>query len=62
MGVTSSYVINFLTKLYNEWKKGTGTAGLPGKVISFYIGPLDPAYQAGLAGQVPAKKKDTAIL
>ena len=32
---------------------GTGTAGLPGKVISFYIVPLDPAYRAGLAGHVP---------
>jgi hypothetical protein len=36
-------------------------AGLPGKVISFYIVPpvvgsnrLDPAYKAGLAGHVPA--------
>jgi hypothetical protein len=28
-------------------------AGLPGKVISFYIVPLDPAYKAGLAGHVP---------
>ncbi len=27
--------------------------GLPGKVISFYIVPLDPAYKAGLAGHVP---------
>jgi hypothetical protein len=25
-------------------------AGLPAKVISFYIVPLDPAYKAGLAG------------
>jgi hypothetical protein len=30
-------------------------AGLPGKVISFYIVPLDPAYKAGLAGHVPVK-------
>jgi len=29
--------------------------GLPGKVISFHIVPLDPAYKAGLAGHVPAK-------
>jgi hypothetical protein len=29
-------------------------AGLPGKVISFYIVPLDPALWAGLAGHVPA--------
>jgi hypothetical protein len=29
------------------------SAGLPGKVISFYIVPLDPAYKAGLAGHVP---------
>jgi hypothetical protein len=28
---------------------------LPGKVISFYIVPLDPAYKAGLAGHVPVK-------
>ncbi len=35
--------------------------GLPGKVISFHIVPLDPAYKAGLAGHVPVKverKKD----
>jgi hypothetical protein len=31
-------------------------AGLPGKVISFYIVPLDPAYKAGLAGHVPANR------
>jgi hypothetical protein len=30
-------------------------AGLPGKVILFYIVPLDPAYKAGLAGHVPVK-------
>jgi len=34
-------------------------AGLPGKVISFYIVPLDPFYPArggtGLAGHVPVK-------
>jgi hypothetical protein len=30
-------------------------AGLPGKVISFYIVPLDPAHKAGLAGHVPVK-------
>jgi hypothetical protein len=28
--------------------------GIPGKVISFYSVPLDPAYEAGLAGHVPA--------
>jgi hypothetical protein len=27
--------------------------GLPGKVISFHIVPLDPAHKAGLAGHVP---------
>ena len=27
--------------------------GLPGKVISFHIVPLDPAYKSGLAGHVP---------
>jgi hypothetical protein len=30
--------------------------GLPGKVISFHIVPLDPAGKAGLAGHVPANK------
>jgi hypothetical protein len=30
--------------------------GLPGKVISFYIVPLDPAHSAGLAGHVPVKR------
>jgi hypothetical protein len=29
--------------------------GLPGRVVSFHIVPLDPAYKAGLAGHVPAK-------
>ncbi len=29
--------------------------GLPGKVISFHIVPLNPAYKAGLAGHVPVK-------
>jgi hypothetical protein len=34
-------------------------AGFPGKVISFYIVPLDPAYKVGLAGHVPVRlKKD----
>ena len=28
-------------------------AALPGKVISFYIVPLDPDYKAWLAGTVP---------
>jgi hypothetical protein len=28
-------------------------AALPGKVISFYIVPLNPAYKAGLVGHVP---------
>jgi hypothetical protein len=27
---------------------------LPGKEISFFIVPLDPAYKAGLAGHLPA--------
>jgi hypothetical protein len=27
-------------------RTGTGTAGLPGKVISIYIAPLNPAYPA----------------
>jgi hypothetical protein len=38
-----------------EWKLPVHTVGLPGKVISFYIVPLDPAYEAGLAGHVPVK-------
>jgi hypothetical protein len=29
--------------------------GHPGKVLSFYIVPLDPANKAGLAGHVPVK-------
>ena len=33
--------------------------GLPGKVISFYILPLDPAYKAELAGHVPVTGKAT---
>jgi hypothetical protein len=28
-------------------------AGLPGKVFSFYIVPLDPAYKAWFAGHIP---------
>jgi hypothetical protein len=32
-------------------------AGLPGKVISFYIVPLDPAYEAGLTGHIPANRR-----
>jgi len=31
-------------------------AGLPGKVISFYIVPLDPAHKAGLTGHGPVKR------
>jgi hypothetical protein len=31
------------------------SAGLPGKVISFYIVPLNPAYKGGLAGHGPVK-------
>ena len=30
-------------------------AGLPGKEISFFIVPLEPAYKAGLAGHLPVK-------
>jgi hypothetical protein len=37
---------------------GRDTASLPGKVISFYIVPLDPALKAGLAGHVPANSLD----
>jgi hypothetical protein len=39
-----------------EVKVPAHRAGLPGKVISFYIVPLDPAYKAGLAGHVPVKE------
>ncbi len=35
--------------------------GLPGKVISFYIVPLDPTYMAGLAGHVPVKAQMTNL-
>ena len=28
--------------------------GLPEKVVSFHVVPLDPAYKAGLTGHVPA--------
>jgi len=38
-----------------ELKLPAHRAGLPGKAISFYIVPLDPAYNAGLAGHVPVK-------
>jgi hypothetical protein len=31
-------------------------AGLPGNEISFLFVPLDPAYKAGLAGHLPARK------
>jgi hypothetical protein len=34
-------------------------AGLPGKVISFYVVPLDSAYKAGLAGHVPVKARSS---
>jgi hypothetical protein len=33
-------------------------AGLPGKVISFCIVPLDPACKAGLTGHLPVKTKN----
>jgi len=34
-------------------KLPTHRAGLPGRVISFYIVPLNPIYKAGLAEHVP---------
>jgi hypothetical protein len=37
---------------------GTGTPGLPGSVISFYIVPLDPTHSAGLPGHVPVKARN----
>ncbi len=42
-----------MTGVKKPLKLPAHTAGLPGKVISFYIVPLDPAYRAGLAGHVP---------
>ena len=43
-----------------RWVKLPGhRQGLPGKVISFYILPLDPAYKAELAGHVPVTGKAT---
>jgi len=38
-----------------QWKLAAHGAALPGKVISPYVVPLDPAYKAGVAGHVPAK-------
>jgi len=35
-------------------------AGLPGNEISFLIVPLDPAYEAGLAGHLPVKPVDNS--
>jgi hypothetical protein len=35
--------------------------GLPGKVISFHIVPLDPAYKAGLGGHVPVRIKTPVV-
>ena len=35
-------------------------AGLPGKVISFYIAPLDLAYKAGLTGYIPVNRIEGA--
>jgi len=43
----------FFALLLNKMKLPAHWAGLPGKVILFYIVPLDPAYKAGLAGHVP---------
>ena len=38
-------------------RTGQARRGLPGKVISFYIVPFDPAYKAGVcgarSGQIP---------
>jgi hypothetical protein len=34
--------------------------GLPGKVISFNIVPLDVTYKAGLAGYVPVRVSNKA--
>ena len=39
-----------------ELKLPAHRARLPGKLISFYIVPLDPTYKAGLAGHVPVTR------
>ena len=56
----------FLMLLWDFWPLGRlrfklpgHSPGLPGKVISFHIVPLGPAYKAGLAEHVPAKTKPT---
>jgi hypothetical protein len=37
-------------------------SGLPGKVISFNIVLLDPAYKAELVGHVPVKDRNIGIV
>ena len=53
--------LELLFSIHHFIRKGNGSpahrAGLPGKVISFYIVPLDPAHSAGLAGHVPVIKR-----
>jgi hypothetical protein len=36
-------------------------AELPGKVLSFYIVPLDPAIEGGVKGNLPAKTDPVMI-
>ena len=62
-----SFCLNAVTKI-GQLKLPAHKAALPGKVISFYIVPLHPAYKAGLAGHVPAnafvliRKRSAALL
>ena len=39
------------------WKLLGHRPGLPGKVITFHIVPLEPTCRAGLAGHVPVKEQ-----
>ncbi len=52
--LTGNFIFN-----KNIVKPPAHRAALPGKVISFYIVPLGPAYKARLPGHVPVKKGST---
>jgi hypothetical protein len=55
--VQSVFRSSWFTRKYRNMKLSAHRAGLPGKVISFYIVPLDPAYPAGSGtGHVPVKQ------
>jgi hypothetical protein len=47
----------YFEKRLGDLKHPAHRAALPGKVVSFYIVPLDPAYKAGLTGHVPVKEE-----